>query len=249
MTQQIVVCYTVANEATTIVESIRSLKAYVDRFVVIDSIFDSNPIESTHSTDDTEALTRLACAAHPARPLTYVSSNAKLVQTYARNAYLELVDPPDWVFVVDGDEVFYGDHIKILELFAAIRTPSHPQHDGLGSSIALPVFTTAVNVHKMAPDVTPDEFAYAPLISTVGYMPRLFQAHRSLRYTVPSGASTPALTYLADSSDDPPRPLDQYLLPTYAVPPGDMFIINHHPRQSLEAYKNDYVWATRGVLP
>jgi glycosyltransferase involved in cell wall biosynthesis len=241
---QIVAAYATANEATTIAESIRSLKAYVDRFVVIDSIFVSNTFhpDATHSTDDTRAIVEALCAAPPAKPLTYVASAARLTQAYARNAYLELINPPDWVFVVDGDEVFYGDHQKILAAFDAIRNSSNSPSSPI--SLEIPVYTTAVNVHKQAPDVTESEFALNPLISTWGYMPRLFAANPRLRYLAPPGASTPVLTFI-------PLNGPAYHLasaPDAYSPPGDMFLINHHTRQTLQAYQNDYEWETKGVI-
>jgi glycosyltransferase involved in cell wall biosynthesis len=246
----------VCNEAASLGESIRSLKAYVDRFVIIDAAFLHSPLplEATHSTDDTRAVATAACAAHPSKPLHYVESAARLPQFYARNAYLEFIQPPDWVFVVDGDEVFYGDHYEILATFAAIR------EGRINHSLALPVYTTAINVDKMADEVTPDEFTTAPIIATMGYMPRLFAAATNLRYTVPAGASTPALTFLndgvtpgigtfADPLGAPVQRLpNQYLWPVHNAPPGNLFLINHHSRQSFDGYLDDYAWATEQVV-
>ena len=237
---QIVAAYIVCNEAPSIAESIRSVKAYVDRFVIIDAAFLTNPMpdEVTHSTDNTRSIAEAACAAGPdPRPLYYIESSARLLQFYARNAYLELINPPDWVFVIDGDEVFYGDHATILATFASIR------EGRIKKSLALPVYTTAVLVPKMAPDVTPAEYALNPLVSTMGYMPRLFAADTNLRYGWATGGSTPVLTYRGEAGWP-----DQALWPAHNTPPDSMFLINHHTRQTHQSYLDDYTWATEQVV-
>lgn len=233
---QIVACYVTANEADNLAESIRSLKAYVDRFVIIDAIFIANPHPNTHSSDNSRQVAERLCAAPPEKPLTYIESAAKLTQAYARNAYLEQVQPPDWAFVVDSDEVLYGNHESILETIAAIKSRA------IVDNLTIPVYTVAVNVAKNAPEITPEEYDTAPLITTVGDMPRLFAAQHNLRYTVERGQSTPALTF----EDEYHKTC--YLKPTAYYPGPDMFLINHHTQQSLEAYQNDYVWETEGVV-
>lgn len=244
---KIVACYAICNEASTIAESIRSIKAYVDQIVVIDAAFVSNPLDfppgAAHSTDGTRGIVEAIARMTPALPLTYLEASSKMTQLAARNAYLNLVEPPDWVFVIDGDEVLYGDHAQILATLNAIRAGQ------LLHSLAMPVYTVAVNVEKMAPDVTAREFARAPLISTMGLMPRLFAARATLRYTAPrpNPSSTPALTFLADRAAG--RLEDTYLFPANNAPPDSMFLINHHTRQSLDGYLNDYHWATHRVEP
>jgi hypothetical protein len=141
------------------------------------------------------------------------------------------------VFVIDGDEVLYGDYTAINTTLDSIR------EGRIKKSLALPVYTTAVMVEKMAPDVTPDEFALNPLISTMGYMPRLFAAEANLRYSWAAGGSTPVLTYFGK----PPWP-DQALWPAHNTPPDTMFLINHHTRQTHQGYLDDYTWATEQVV-
>jgi hypothetical protein len=261
---QIVACYAICDEADTIAESVRSLKAYVDRFVVIDSSFLSNPKPATHSMDGTRLIVEALCASPPARPLIYIASDAKLLQYYARNAYLELVPTDDWVFVVDGDEVLYGDYYATHELFDQLRAPRpQPLPQPLGEPepfypyevVSIPVYTTAINIDKHAPDITELEYTTRPLVSTMGYMPRLFRSKPNLRYTIGPGASTPVLTYLANLNESRPgveiEPVNRYLLAPVEVqaPPTGLFLINHHTRQSLASYHIDYEWETKGVLP
>ena len=70
--KRIVACYTACNEALLISESIRSVKEYVDAFVVIDSVFTSNSVSATHSSDDMRSVVERVCAPIP---LTYVESD------------------------------------------------------------------------------------------------------------------------------------------------------------------------------
>lgn len=230
----------------------RSVKAYVDRFVVIDSVFASNPLRTadgnwaTHSTDNTKEVAHRVAAAWPPKPLDYRESGARLIESYARNAYLELVEPPDWVLIIDGDEVLYGDHAQIDKIFTAIRIAAISSE-----SISIPVYTTAVNVPKAAPDITEEEFSLNPVISTMGWMPRLVATAKNLRYEVPAlGYGTPILAHswpggTATSAAGFVPPKVVHLQPTAAVAAGDMFLINNHIRQSLDSYKNDYAWETQ----
>ena len=231
---EIVACYVVFNEEDHLAESIRSIKNYVDRFIVIDSVFKSNPIEATHSTDRTRAVAEAVCAAPPAKTCLYIESLEKITEVEARNSYLEFLGSSDWAFVIDGDEILYGDHARILEAFKSIRNGS------TRSNLAIPVYTVAIDANKMAPDITSEEFSLNPTLTTSGYMPRLFEARPDLRYTLEKGMVTPALTYAG-----PPA---QYLLEAGRSIPGELFLINHHTRQSLVSYYNDYVWETEGCL-
>lgn len=229
---EIVACYAVANEEDHIAESVRSVKAYVDRYVVVDSIFESNPDPATHSTDDTRR--RIEVAAYP-KPVNYIEADRKLTEVVARNTYLQAIELPDWAFIIDGDEILYGDYGKIVDLFERVRAGVQ-----LGP-VSLPVYTTAINVPKMGNEITSSEFATAPLISTVGRMPRLIPVIGRLRYVVERNASTPILAYKTAESY-------QYLEPSTLVDADTMFLINNHHRQSFESYLNDYEWETKGVL-
>lgn len=225
----LVACYVIWNEADSIVESLRSVKSFVDRFVVVDAVFASNPVDATHSTDRTREIVETICAAHPEKPLTYIESAAKLTEAYARNAYLEQLEPGDWALVIDGDEVLHGD-------WAAIRQVVHDIKAGyLRDSLAIPVYTVAVQAPKVAPAVLRVEYERSPLLSTMGYMPRLFAAKPDLRYTTPPHAVTPALTYTT--------PPSRYLIPRHHAEGREgPFLINNHVKQSYEGYQADWVW-------
>lgn len=235
----IVACYVVANEEDSIAESIRSIKPYVDAIIVVDSLFLANasaPPEVANSTDNTRAIVERVCDAEPARPLSYVTPTSRMTQTEARNMYLEMVKEDDWIFVIDGDEVLYGDHAAMAKFFDAIHA------NLLAAPWDISIFTQALLLPKNAPDITADEFATAPIISTLGTMPRLFPASPALRYMTPAGASTPVLTYFH-------QPLPVFLHTDLRVPVSQMFLINHHTRQTYESYLNDYDWETNEVVP
>lgn len=226
--------YVVANEADHIADSIRSVKAYVDGFVVVDALFQANPTPSdptiSSSTDATPEIFRHLTTAEPTKRLTYYASPVRLTEVQARNLALDLVPPGDWALVIDGDERLCGDWSSMICLLEAIRS-GHPVNNA--EAYWIQVFTTAVNVNKGADTVTPDEFSTRPIISTAGPMPRLFRVNPILGYTVIPGASTPILSLTG---------------PRYDVPNGEMFLINDHVRQSYASYQNDYVWETKGVI-
>src|SRR5213075_2987439 len=100
---EIVACYVVANEADHLADSMRSVKAYVDRFVIVDSLFRTNPLPGTHSTDSTKEVAQRAAGVVP---LLYIESQERLSEPEARNLYLT-VTRDAWILVMDGDEQMY----------------------------------------------------------------------------------------------------------------------------------------------
>lgn len=226
--KDIVACYVVANEAEHIAESIRSVKAYVDRFVIVDSLFETNPLPGTHSTDDTRRVAHTAAAG---KPLDYIVSDERLDEPTARNLYLA-ASRGDWILVMDGDEQLYGDHARVLELFEDVRA------EKIWDGVLLAVYTVAVNFNGNAPEM--DELSYEvnPLISTRGEQARLLDnaAERGLTYRhTPLGIGHVAFDRhgLFASGDAPYR--------------DEAFIINHHTRQSYEGYQRDYVWERAAI--
>lgn len=224
-------CYAIYNEEDSISESMRSIKAYIDGFVVVDSVFESNPAENTHSTDKTRDIAHRIAQSTPEKRCIYGESQVKFTEVEARNQYLAVVPDGDYIFVIDGDEVLYGQWAYIRELFDEIRR-------GEGSNVYMvPVYTTAINVPKMANNVTPEEFETAPIISTMGTMPRLFKNATGIVYTKVPGGSTPALTYR-----DPKTFVETYVHGGNGGNREMMFLVNNHPRQSFEGYQADFVW-------
>ena len=219
--------YVAANEGRNIAESMRSVKAYVDRFVIVDSIFASNPDPATHSTDDQWAE---VARAGRGKLLTYVKSDAKMTETEARNLALSYLEPGDWGLIIDGDECLYGDHAALLSLRIAMDDP-------LLLSVAIPVYTTAVLHNGDAPSMTVDEYETKPLISTSSFMVRFVRKTDGLHYELPSGHITPMLVDGSGAVLTPSLEFD------FA------FLINRHATQPFDVYQNDYVWETGARAP
>jgi hypothetical protein len=213
----IVACYVVANEEALIAESLRSVKAYVDRYVIVDSVFDTNPHEGTHSTDRTREVAERVCAPVP---LTYIESDRKLDEPTARNRYLDELTEGDWCLMLDGDEVLYGHHPDVLALMASLEERS---------SVFVPIYTVAVNANGYAPEIDRDTYATAPLISTIGFQPRLFRVGPSLEYRVDDLGISHRVFDGADGFVED-------------TPTTAMYIVNRHASQSYEGYQNDFAW-------
>ena len=228
---KIVACLAVCNEEALIAESIRSVKAYVDGFVIIDSVFKSNPLNATHSSDLTRAIAERTC---PPLPLKYIESEMKVEQPDARNRYLRELQETDWALVIDGDETLYGNHVQALAVMSKIRRGHWRE------SVAIPVFTTAINAHGLGKDMDPHTFATAPLINTVGYMARLFENRPGLHYKmnelgIPHG--------LYDK--------EERFAGRGANRTNHIFIVNHHTKRGYWEYVNNCVreLTERGKLP
>lgn len=215
--------YVAANEAANLAESMRSVKAYVDRFVVVDAIFHSNPDPCVHSSDGQRDVARAAAGDVP---LTYYQSAEKLRETDARNVALAFLDPGDRGLIIDGDECLYGDHGSIVTLLSS-DSPA----------IAIPVYTTAVLFDGYAPEMSAEEYDTNPLISTSAYMVRIFRMETGLHYVLPSGHITPMLADIEG----------EVILPT--LESDAAFILNRHATQPFDVYQNDFVWETGARAP
>lgn len=215
-------CYVAWNEAGEISDSIRSVKAYVDRFVVVDVAFTANPAPGpAQSTDGQRAVVEAACAGVP---LTYIEPGRRLEQHVARDLYLAEVGRGAWLIALDGDEVLVGDHKEVLELFR------HPP----ATAVALRVFSTALLTPGMAPDVTPEVYVTAPVIATAGWQPRLFQRVNGLRHR-------PAWEGVGWRDDT---------TPVLGGPrSAAAIIVNRHTAQDWAGYQADYAWETRHRTP
>jgi len=226
-------CYVVCNEADVIADSIRSVKAYVDRFVFIDSVFTANPMDATHSTDDTRGVCERM--AYPV-PIEYVESDRKLTQEAARNEYLDRVPKGDWVFNLDGDEVLYSDYTVTREVLSWLQFGK----DGV-KALAIPILSAGVLNNGFAIDVTPHDYETAAVVHSLGYAPRIFQNRPTLRYReyiAPNGIADNQGAWEGDRT-----------LYSRAVKDGRLMLVNHHVRQSYEGYQADAIWEALNNLP
>jgi len=223
---KLVACYVVCNEEQSIVDSLRSLKAYVDEYVIIDSVFTSNPIPATHSTDQTRLVSEIICTPIP---LTYIESDKKLTEQQARNLYLSQVKDYDWLVWLDGDEVLYSRHTDMLRIIEDIKA------NRIVNCISVPTFTTAILFKGLGKDMPPKEFATNPIISTWDYQTKFIQ-------------KKPGYQYLdeMDIFEDACYDHDHKLVTNNTRNRMDeIIVINHHAQQSHESYVNDCIWALK----
>lgn len=216
----VVATYVVFNEAPLIAESIRSIKNYVDRIVVVDSAFLTNPVDATHSTDGTKEV-----AEHAAEgvPLTYVESDRKLALAEARNLSHSLLDERDWALTIDGDETLLGNHADVSSLFVDVKRGAIPAEVGIS------VFTAAVAFQGQAPDISEVQYGQLPIIHTRGVQPRLFPVRGVTWGRVETGRRTYAMFRRGE-------------IVMNKIPDPRAVLVNHRIRQSYEVYQSDYVW-------
>lgn len=215
------------NEEATIADAIRSVKAYVDRFVVIDSVFVGYPATGTHSSDRTREV---ALAAAAPRPITYVQSDRKLTETEARNLALAMLAPGEWGLVIDGDEILYGDLTAARALFASLDARGREK-----DAIHVRVYSTLVLHEGSAPDVDRAAYANVPVVATWGWQPRLVRMREGLEYRLNGNGITPG-TFDADggfAGDDDRSTWDADVT---------LLVVNRHVAQDFDGYQRDYVW-------
>jgi hypothetical protein len=218
---EIVASYVVCNEEVLIAESVRSVKAYVDRFVFVDVVFTTNQLQAMHSTDRTRK--RAQKAAYPV-PVTYVESDRKMALDEARNLALSLCD--GWALILDGDETLLGAREDVEALLGAIRSGE------VTEPIGVLVYTSALTFDGHAPSITETDYQTLPVIYTRGVQHRLLSSKGAEWRPVPSRG---AFGLYSDGA-----------MPS--SPPTDAFVIvNHRTRQSFAAYQHDYIWETATI--
>jgi hypothetical protein len=224
-------CYAIWNEEQTIAASMRSVKAYVDRFIIVDGAYASNPAPGpVVSTDETWTI--IERIAHPL-PLIYIPPPVRLVEHEARNLYLAAADPGEWLWLLDGDEILYGDYGEITDLV------SHPPEYG---ATDLRVFTTAVWLGQggrpgYVEDVLTagaDEETYetAAVIATAGWQPRFVRNDPGLIWRP---------TWIGMGMKRAGTPPGGALVGERSAA---AWIINHHVSQPYAGYVRDYAWET-----
>jgi hypothetical protein len=215
----------VYNAADEVVECIRSVKALVGRFVVVDSAFTANPVPGgVQSTDGTRAVVEEACAGVP---LTYIEPPKRLEQHLARDLYLAEIADGEWLLTMDSDEVFYGFGQKGAAPFLAELS----EHS---TAVSFRVFSTAIAYPGPGSDLTPEQYATLPIHSTGGWQPRLFKKGNGLRHRAGwegVGWRNNSTEVIGGNKSDA------------AV------IINRHVSQSFEGYQADWAWETRHRTP
>lgn len=216
----IAACYVAWNEAALIAESIRSVKAYVDRFIVVDGAFSTNPEAGpVGSTDGQRAVVERACAG---RRLTYIVPPARLEEHQARNRYLAELELDEWALLMDADEILIADRLVMLELLASL-----PE----AGAVSVPIYSTAILFQGYADEMSREDFETAPIISTCGHQPRIVRTSPDLRY-----------------QRDEPRPgvfTHNVLWRADELVEGSaawIALLNRHVGQPFEGYLRDYAW-------
>lgn len=220
-------CYVAHNAAAEIGASILSVKAYVDRFVVVDCAFASNPAAIV-STDDQRWVVEHAAQGVP---LTYLEPGLRLEEHEARNLYLEQLELGDWALLIDADERLYGDHAA-LEVLAEQLSAGRNFH----TAMQLRVYTTAVLAPLDAPDIDPELYSHSPRISTWGWMPKLVKRTALLRHRrieVEPGIWTHHGIFDGDEPLHEAVRLDQE---------HDPIVVNDHAGQPYAGYQHDFRW-------
>jgi hypothetical protein len=213
--------YVVFEEEELIAESVRSLAAYVDGFIFMDSAYVTNDAPTTHSRDRTRE--RATAAAGPLA-VRYYEATAKWALEPARNRALAMVPQDAWALIVDGDETLLGDHAEVEAEFDAIRRGER------SIAVGVSVFTTALRFAGHAPRISEAAYAQLPVIATRGAQPRLVQASACRWRRVPGGR-----TYGVYRGNE-----------LVSAPATSAFVlVNHRTRQTYAAYQGDYIWETR----
>jgi hypothetical protein len=210
--------YVAVNEEARIAESIRSVKAYADRVVVVDCVFEGNPTPGTHSSDRQREAAELG--AHGVA-LKYHQSDVRMAEHEARNLAWSYVPMGEWAIILDADEILYGDHVTIGPLLA------EPPED-----LALRVYTTAVLFKGTALTMDAETYGRNPLINTSGYQAKVVRHTQGLetRRTVAPGGAARYDDIFRDG---------HYLTGRKVETP---FVINHHVRSDHAKYQNTYLW-------
>ena len=216
-------CYVAWNEAALIGESMRSIKAYVERFVVIDCAFSSNPSKGPVGSSD--GMREIVEAAADGKPLTYIVPAIRLEEQDARNLYLAELELDEWAFLLDADEILVVDHDTMRALL----------DDGLHHvwpAASLRIFTTAVMFNGNADAMPAEIYDSAPIISTSGFQPRIVVASQGLHYQrdeIRPGTFTHSSLWRAGR-----LVVGQEL--------EEPIILNRHVAQAFASYQADYAW-------
>jgi glycosyltransferase involved in cell wall biosynthesis len=221
---QLVACYAAWNEEQLIAESMRSVKEYVDRFVVVDAVFETNEVDAVGSTDRQREVVEAVAAP---KPLTYLSFDHKVPEHEARNRYLEELADGDWALVIDGDEVLYGAHEDVQRLVDRIKA-GELDGDAHHAAVGVWVLTQMLRFAGSAPEVTAEAYATGPIVCSGGWMARLFRADAGLRYP-----ALPSNRGLFRDGAWVGQPAERA---------GWVFLVNHHLRQSHAEYVADHRW-------
>jgi hypothetical protein len=111
---KIYACYSIYNNADYLFASLATVSPHVDKVIVVDGKYHSYPGTTIQSNDLTPLLLTKYRELYPDK-LIYVPATDWKTQVDKRNAYLDLVPENAWLFIVDGDEIPYGQIGELRE--------------------------------------------------------------------------------------------------------------------------------------
>jgi hypothetical protein len=166
-------CTVTYNDVRALIRNIRSLKPYVDGFVIVDGAFLGFP-QSNHEARSTDGTLRAVESLLPPNKRTIIQapSGGWSSQAEARTEYLKAVPQGDYTFVTDSDETVHGD---VKSGFNKIRR--------LGLPSAAVLCESLIPEWKGAGALIPE--ASWPNLNTArvyGYMVRIIKNTGSLHY-------------------------------------------------------------------
>lgn len=115
MDSKIWACYIVYNNVDYLRASLETVLPYVDRAIVVDGRYRTYPGDEWHSTDGTLDIIK-----DMGDKVTLVPAQEWESQVEKRNVYMDMVPNGDWIFVIDGDELMFGNNKQLKNEIAQL---------------------------------------------------------------------------------------------------------------------------------
>ena len=110
-------CYIVYNDIDYIRASLSTIIHHVDHIILVDGRFAYYPGSSPVSTDGTLKVIKEFKKKYPYR-IKFVKGKVYPDEPTKRNVYLDMVPENDWIWIIDGDEIPYGNLERVKPYLA-----------------------------------------------------------------------------------------------------------------------------------
>lgn len=149
-TLKVIACYSVFNEADFLQASLSLIEPHVDEIWLVDGPYANFEHTESYSTDGTLTIIQSFSELHP-KKIKLLASAEFPNQMAKRNTYLEKVAEGDWLFIIDGDELPWGNlhQLKTLlhqEKYLVVNVLL--QHTPLLAAVPLPRLIHKINGMK-----------------------------------------------------------------------------------------------------